>query len=251
MMSHSTPHLDNWEFSATEPWEVLSSLLETCCHDEEEEEEENTFDLEPSGAALGLEFLVLICQSDLQSFLDQSIAQNKLAGDYKPLLSRILCPSESLTWSGRMKQVCRLYSRALAQKVPALPSLRTLVGLTAQLLQLKERTGRSNSEKVEMAKFLASELQSLKLSETDLWAQLYLLEPAWLSALVSREMLTLATNLKLQPLSLRPLIDNFINCLPSIDGTGEKSEVAQVENTNNNGEEPETKPTAKSGISTS
>ena len=185
MMSHRTPHVNDWEFSATEPWEVLSNLLETC-YSSPEEEEETADPLQSSGAALGLEFLVLVCRLDLENYLAQSIAHNRLAGDYRPLLASILCPSDSLGWGGRMKQLCKLFSRAVAEKVPALPTVRCLVALTAQLLQLKERTGDSNSQKVEMAKFLASELQPLGLSETQLWAQLYLLEPSWLSALVSR-----------------------------------------------------------------
>ena len=236
-LSQKIPHVDNWEFSATEPWEVLSSLLESCCQEEEEESDH----MESSGAALGLEFLVLICRADLENYLEQSRAQNKLAGDYQPLLARILCPSDSLSWSGRMKQVCKLYSRAVAQRVPALPSLRSLVGLTAQLLQLKERTRDSNSQKVEMARFLAAEFQPLSLSETDLWAQLYLLEPAWLSALVSREMLSLSTNIKLQSLSLRPILNNFVDATTSIDCAEVKSEVVQPvaarANRNNNEEE--------------
>ena len=233
MMSHNTPHIGTWEFSVTEPWEVLSSLLETCC----QEEQEDTDQLESSGAALGLQFLVLIFRLDLENYLEHSRAQNKLAGDYRPLLARVLCPSDSLGWCGRMKQVCRLYSRAVAQKVPGLPSLRCLVGLTGQLLQLKERTEDSNTGKVEMARYLAAEFHPLDLSETDLWAQLYLLEPAWLSALVSREMLSLATNIKLEPLSLRPVINNFLHVIPNTDNTGTEDESENVS---------EAKPAAKS-----
>ena len=249
MMSHRTPHVEvNWEFSATEPWEVLCNLLQSCSH----EEEETADHLESSGAALGLEFLVLVCRLDLQNYLDYSLAQNKLAGDYRPLLASILCPSDSLSWSGRMRQLCKLYSRAVAEKVPALPSLRSLVGLTAQLLQLKERTGDSNSQKEEMAKFLAFQLHPLGLGETDLWAQLYLLEPAWLSALVSREMLSLATNIKLQPVSLRPILDNFSSGSLSLDSVEGKSEVKPpltARAFNNNEEESETKPDTKSAMS--
>ena len=249
MMSHNTPHVGTWEFSVTEPWEVLSSLLETCC----QEEQEDTDQLESSGAALGLQFLVLIFRLDLENYLEHSRAQNKLAGDYRPLLARVLCPSDSLGWCGRMKQVCRLYSRAVAQKVPGLPSLRCLVGLTGQLLQLKERTEDSNTGKVEMARYLAAEFHPLDLSETDLWAQLYLLEPAWLSALVSREMLSLATNIKLEPLSLRPIINNFLEVIPNADSDEVKSEVEEPLTVqavrNNNEEESETKPAAKSSKS--
>ena len=240
MMTHKTPHVGTWEFSATEPWEVLASLLESCCHQEESEDS-----LQSSGAALGLEFLVLVCRLDLQNYLDQSIADNRLAGDYRPLLASILCPSDSTCWSGRMKQLCRLYCRAVAEKVPALPSVRTLLALAAQLLQQKERTAVSNSQKEEMAKFLAFELQPLELSETELWAQLYLLEPAWLSALVSRELLSLLTNIKLQPVSLRPIMENFLHAIPGRNSNEGKSEMKQpltVRAINNN-EEKSMKPT--------
>ena len=249
MMSHRTPHIDNWEFSATEPWEVLSSLLESCCSSPEEEEEAAD-PLQSSGAALGLEFLVLVCRLDLENYLAQSIAHNRLAADYRPLLANILSPSDSLAWGGRMKQLCKLFSRAVAEKVPALPTVRCLVALTAQLLQLKERTGDSNTQKVEMAKFLATELQLLGLGETQLWAQLYLLEPAWLSALVSREMLSLATNIQLQPVSLRSIMDHFVEASPSLDSAEGKSELkqpltVQALNNNENESESETKPATK------
>lgn len=225
MMSHKTPHVGNWEFSVTEPWEVLSNLLESCVN---EKQDYHGDPLEVSGPAMALEFLVLVCHYDLDNYLEESLAQNRLSSDYQALLVRIFCPSDSACFSRRMQQLCKFYSRAVAGAVPALETLRALLGLTAQVLQLKERTDNSNSHKEDIASFLAFEFHRLELSENSLWAELYLLEPSWLSALVSREILSLAANKKIQRVSLRPLLTSFVYSNTIIKTDEVRSNTAQT-----------------------
>ena len=222
MMSHKTPHVGNWEFSVTEPWEVLSNLLESCVT---EKQDDHGDPLDVSGPAMALEFLVLVCHYDLDNYLEESLNQNRLRSDYQPLLVRIFCPSDSACFSRRMQQLCKFYSRAVAGAIPALETFRALLGLTAQVLQLKERTDNSNSHKEDIASFLAHEFHRLELSENSLWAELYLLEPSWLSALVSREILSLAANKKIQRVSLRPLLTSFVysNTIIKTDEVGSDS----------------------------
>ena len=143
MLSHKTPHVGRWEFSVTEPWETVSSLLESSVSHGK------------PGPALALKFLVLVFQSDLQSYLEDSLDQNRLSSEYQPLLACVLCPSDSTSWSRRMQHLCQFYIRAVEDNLPVLETVRALVGLTAQLLQLKERAGDSNTYKLEMARFLA------------------------------------------------------------------------------------------------
>ena len=79
------------------------------------------------------------------------------------------------------------------------------------MISFKEWSGKSNSDKTEMASFLASQLKMLELGTTELWAQVFLLEPSWLSSMVSREMLSSITNIKLPSTGLRPLVNNFVD----------------------------------------
>ena len=227
MLSHDTPNVGTWEFSATEPWDVLSSILESAVTEEDGNQ------LEESGPVLALRFLENVCHQDLDSYLAYSLAKDRLGSDYRPLLARILCPSGSTSFSGNMKFLCKFYCRAVAKGVPALASIRSLLGLASQILQLKERNLTDNSNKEEMAKFLAFELQKLELSASCEWSQLYMLEPAWLSALVSRARLFLVTNTKPHRLSLRPLLTSLAGP-PHISSLTEENENLVAANTNNN-----------------
>ena len=200
ILSFSTPHLDKWRFSNTEPWDFLRDLLEKSIN--QSSTDENSNQEENSGNVLVLKFLAQVCQSDLEQVVDVSVAEDNLSTEYKPLLGRILCPTESVGWSKRMQQLCQYYCRALTGVCAALSPVRQLVGLTAQMIHFKERSGESNSAKVEMAKFLAHQIKMLELGTTELWAHLFLLEPSWLSSLVSREMLSSITNIKLPATAL-------------------------------------------------
>ena len=231
MLSNKRPYVGTWEFSVTEPWETVSCLLESSVSHGK------------PGPALALKFLVLVFQSDLQNYLEDSLDQNRLSSEYKPLLASVLCPSDSTSWSRRMQHLCQFYTRAVKDNLPVLETVRALVGLTAQVLQLKERSGDSNTHKLEMARFLAFQFQQLGLGERSLWAQLYLLEPAWLPALVSREMISLATNVKLNKLSLRTLVQNFVNVVPS-DSAEENSPprlMVKINTNNNDADLPQAK----------
>ena len=208
MLSFSTPYVKNWKFSNTEPWDFLRDVLEKSIN--ESFTEENSNQDEKSGNVLVLQFLGQVCQSDLEQLLDVSMTQDQVRTDYKPLLGRVLCPSEAVGWSKRMQQLCQYYRRAVAGNCAALSPIRRLIGLSAQMISFKERSGKSNSDKTEMANFLASQLKMLELGTSELWAQIFLLEPSWLSSMVSREMLSSITNIKLPSNGLRPLINNFV-----------------------------------------
>jgi len=71
-------------------------------------------------------------------------------------------------------------------------SLRTLVGLAAQLAAHKERTSEpstSNQIKIEMARWLAGQLVVLGLSGQRMTEELFMLKPDWLSSLLSTALL--------------------------------------------------------------
>ena len=60
-----------------------------------------------------------------------------------------------------------------------------MVGQIAQLLQLSERRRADNRDKVELARCLGSGMAAAGLDQERLAAELFLVQPAWLSAAVS------------------------------------------------------------------
>ena len=114
----------------------------------------------------------------------------------KPLIGHVLCPTQNIGWSKNYQSLVQLYVKAVSHDLREadLSSLRKLVGFAAQVLQFKDRTKKSNSLKEEISRDMARQLLRLNLSERRLWAELYLLEPSWLSAQVSSEMISIQTN---------------------------------------------------------
>jgi len=214
LMSKTRPYLDRWEFESTEPWEFLSGVIESCLSNQEEEME----DIEHSGYSLLLKFLTEICYSDMTRYSDYLITQDSLEPDYRPVLARILFPSESVGWSRRVEKLVKLYIHGVSINMVEsnLVCVRKLVGLAAQLLQYSERSSKSsqsNSKKLEMARALAIQLSKTTLTMERLWMELYLLQPTWLSAMVSREYLAKSCNVPFKDDSpaLRSLISTFID----------------------------------------
>ena len=175
LMSKTRPHLDKWEFDSGEPWEFLSGVLECIIADQEEEE-----DTECSGHSLLLQFLTEVCLSDLTRYCDYLVTQDRLECDYKPVLARILFPSESVGWSRRVERLCKLYMEGVTSNISEinLSCFRKLVGLAAQLIQYSERSSKSaqsNSKKLDMATFISIQFSQSPLSMKRLWMELYLL----------------------------------------------------------------------------
>merc|ERR1719273_532251 len=77
--------------------------------------------------------------------------------------------------------------------------------------------------KVEMARWLASQLIVLGLSEQRLSEELFMLKPDWLSSLLSTALLDRLCG-KQTPPSLRYLISNFINIPLDMDANKENEE---------------------------
>lgn len=210
LMSKTRPHLDRWEFDCGEPWEFLSGVIETCLGGQE--------DAETSGQSLLLQLLTEICLSDLTRWYDCQVAMDTLDSDYRPVLARVLFPSESVGWSRRVERLCKLYMEGLTSNMAEtdLSCLRKLVGLAAQLIQFYERSSKnsqSNSKKLEMARFLALQLSQSSLTTERLWVELYLMQPTWLAALVSRQFLAKICNypLKDEIPALRSIISSFLD----------------------------------------
>ena len=218
LMSIHRPHLDlapgrRWEFDPEEPWAFLQAAIEGASRAEEAGEE-------AAGPLLLLQFLTELLTRDLAAWQEEQAAADSLAVGWRPLLAHILFP-HTAAWGRRLERLCRLYSAAPG------PALRALVGLAAQLLSHKERVAArgSNESKVEMARCLAALLAGKGLGAERLGAevspvhlhvpltpQLYLLQPAWLAALVSSALLhRLYGREEGETTSLRSLITGFIN----------------------------------------
>eukprot|EP00092_Neocalanus_flemingeri_P019112 GFUD01020702.1.p1 GENE.GFUD01020702.1~~GFUD01020702.1.p1 ORF type:complete len:1318 (+),score=442.38 GFUD01020702.1:70-3954(+) len=237
LMSKTRPHLDKWEFDCGEPWEFLRSVIESCVtsQDQSGPSRDSPLDMEESsGPSLLLSLLTEICESDMTSWYDHLVTTDNLDPDYKPILAQVLFPTESVGWSRRVERLCKLYMEGLTSSMPEtdLSCIRKLVGLAAQLIQFKERSSKnshSNSKKLEMAHYMAFQLSQFPLSQERLWAELYLLQPTWLAALVSRQFLAKMCNKssKDEAPALRSLIANFIDTEiefhdPTVPGTDEE-----------------------------
>jgi len=120
-----------------------------------------------------------------------------------------------------------LYARSLvSQSFQLSSSLRTMVGLAAQLASRKERASEpsnSNKIKVEMARWLASQLGVLGISEQRMSEELFMLKPDWLSALLSTALLDRLCGRQREksPPSLRYLINNYIDVPLKMDANKE------------------------------
>jgi len=227
LMARKRPHVDTlvkkWEFDPQEPWVFFESMVEKVLKEEESKDSE--------GAALCLQLLVQLLEKDMQSWFNMQLESDNLSiPNWRPLLSHILFPQSSVSWGRRMEHLCSLYARSLAsQSYQLSSSLRSMVGLAAQLVAHKERSSdpsNSNQMKLEMARWLASQLVVLGLSEQRLSEELFMLKPDWLSSLLSTALLDRLCGKQREktPPSLRYLISNFINIPLDMDANKENEE---------------------------
>lgn len=122
-------------------------------------------------------------------------------------MAHVLFPQGEVSWSWRLEKLCTAYSRVRNTH------LRTLIGLSAQLLSHNERLTNKphNTSKLAMGRYLATQLVDL---DTDkLKVELYLLQPAWLPAIISSTLLWKLCNkpIQIELPSLRSLINGFVN----------------------------------------
>ena len=224
MFSKSTPHVDKWEFNPMDPLNLLENLIEECISHSKNNNESldssgslNRSDKQSStGSSLVLKLFTLICDIDLNNWFDWNVKNNSIDTDYKPFIACVLCPNDGISWSKGYQGILKIYCKAIAVRLPEedMGSVRKIVGFAAQVLQFKDLISKSrqNDLKLEMANFLARQMMSLSLDENILWGELFLLEPTWLSALVSRSMLSITTHTPLNDhVSLRSIVTKFVD----------------------------------------
>ena len=216
LMSRVRPHVDpgpgrKWEFDIREPWLFLESLLErtaaaantsrsSSATEPDSEEREG-------GPGLLLSFLVTVLERDLAGWRLEHVTSDSLTTEWRPLVAHVLFPSTTTSlWDKRLDRLCCLYSQAPS------PALRSLVSLAAQLLACRERKTAGNEGKLRLASCLAQHLATAELDTERLGAELYLLQPSWLPALVSSALLSRMTGQQEAEVpSLRLLVNSFID----------------------------------------
>jgi len=222
LMARKRPHVDTlgkkWEFDPQEPWVFIETMIEKVLKEEEG----------CAGAALCLQLIVQLLEKDMQGWFDAQVESDSLSiPNWRPLVSHILFPQSSVAWGRRLERLCSLYARSLEnQSIKLISSLRTLVGLAAQLAAHKERTSEpstSNQIKIEMARWLAGQLVVLGLSGQRMTEELFMLKPDWLSSLLSTALLDRLCGRQREksPPSLRYLITNYINVPLNMDANKE------------------------------
>jgi len=211
LMSKTRPHLDKWEFDCREPWDFLKTLI--CCILEEDNQPHS-----PTGDSLVFKFLIKLCELDMNNWYDHVVAEDCLESEYKPILARILFPSEPIGFTKRIEMLCNLYVEAIVRNIneDLLTYIRNVVGLASQLIQFSERSSKhshSNAGKLDIASNLAKQFSNISMTSSRLWAELYLLQPTWLAALVSRKYLENISNFPIndETAALRILISSFLN----------------------------------------
>jgi len=225
LMARKRPHVDTlakkWEFDPQEPWVFIETMIEKVLKEEE------SF----PGAALCLQLMVELLEKDMQGWFNAQLESDSLSiPNWRPLVSHILFPQTSVAWGRRLEHLCSLYARSLvSQSFELSSSLRRMVGLAAHLAAHKERGSEpstSNQIKIEMARWLASKLVVLGLSEQRLSEELFMLKPDWLSSLLSTTLLDRLCGRQRgkSPPSLRYLITNFINVPLRMDANKENEE---------------------------
>ena len=236
VFSKETPHVGKWEFNPEEAFIFLDNVIETCIGRSSKDNSDTSGsssgadnssndsknDGDSHGYSLVLKLFTVICELDLNNYFDHIKEEDRLDVSYKPFLACVLCPRSNIAWSKSYQRLLKLYSKALSFKAPEedMVNIRKLVGLAAQILQFKDRTAASqqNSLKLELARDLAFQLAAVSLPDTRLWCELYLLEPGWLAALVSRAMLEISTNTAAADtaVSLRSTLATFVDAELSV-----------------------------------
>ena len=235
IFSKATPYVGKWEFNAMDPWNFLQTTIENCIdncvlYNSNDSGGDNLSDIsgdgdesksklfaDTMGYSLLLKLFTEICETDMNNWFTHITEQDNIDfADYKPFLACVLCPKDNVGWSKQYQILVNLYVKAISMNSHEtdLVNVRKLVGLSAQILQLRDRAEKNNRNKLklEMSKSLAFQLTSINLSEQRLWCELYLLEPAWLSSLVSRAMLGITTNTDIkEAVSLRSTITRFVD----------------------------------------
>ncbi len=233
MFSKATPYVGKWEFNPMDPWNLLQTTIENCidnCTSKNRNDsggdslsdisgdgDESKLFADSMGSSLVLKLFTEICETDMNNWFNHITAKDTIDfADYKPFLACVLCPNDSVGWSKQYQILVNLYIKAISMNSyeTDLANIRKLIGLSAQILQFRDRAEKSNRNKLklELSKSLAFKLTSINLSEQRLWCELYLLEPAWLSSLVSRSMLSITTNTDIkEAVSLRSTITRFVD----------------------------------------
>jgi len=233
MFSKATPYVGKWEFNPMDPFHFLQTAIENCIEngtrkdrndsggdglsDISGEDDESILFADTLGYSLLLKLFTEICETDMNNWYSHITEEDTIDfTDYKPFLACVLCPNDNVGWSKQYQILVNLFIKAISMNCHEtdLVNVRKLIGLSAQILQFKDRaeTNNRNKLKLEMAKSLAFQLTSLNLSEHRLWCELYLLEPSWLSSLVSRSMLGITTNTDIkETVSLRSTITRFVD----------------------------------------
>ena len=197
LMSRVRPHVDpgpgrKWEFDIREPWLFLESLLERTAAAANTSRSSSATEPDTEegegGPGLLLRFLVTVLERDLAGWRHEHVESDSLTTEWRPLVAHVLFPSITTSlWDKRLDRLCCLYSQAPC------PALRSLVSLAAQLLSARERRTASNEGKLRLASCLAQHLATAELDTERLGAELYLLQPSWLPALVTSALLSRLT----------------------------------------------------------
>lgn len=232
LMSSTVPDKSNWELGVKEPWEFLVTVVEGCIAANSQETssvseseiipwEEKDQSVGQNGSwSLMLRLIVELLDTDLKNWFEDLLNTDvgiDMTGGNCPLVASVIWPAEIIEWSKRLEKLCTWYVSGVGGFLSEqdLESLRKMIGLAAQVIQMKERSREvtyHNINKNEMATCLARELNRITLASDDLWAELYLLEPAWLSALVSAELLAKQTNkTSVKVPTLRSIVDKYVN----------------------------------------
>ena len=229
MFSRETPYVGKWEFNPNDPWEFLETTIEKCIKysqnnnnysdssgDISEEIDDKKALHNSNGFSLLLKLFTIICESDMNNWFNYITEQDTIDFTaYKPFLACVLCPKDNVGWSKQHQSLIKLYVKAISlnSQETDLVNVRKLIGLAAQILQYKDRVDNSHNRlKLELSTCLAFQLTSINLSEQRLWCELYLMEPSWMSSLVSRFMLGISTNTDIkEAVSLRSTITRFVD----------------------------------------
>jgi len=218
IFSKTRPNVAHWKFDSSEPWNFIEHMVEISLSKLEASGEVSSDD----GAILVLQLIVYIVEKDLNFHFDSMIEEDSLSGDVKPILSQILFTDDSPKLNYRLEFLSKTLVKLFTEKnsEPLRVPLRKLVGFSAQLVQFQERiskTSVTNSLKLELSSFLATQIgyifENSKATPEVVWSQLYLLQPTWLSTLVSGFCMSKVTTkafLEEAP-SLRSVIQGFIN----------------------------------------
>jgi len=228
VFSFATPHVGKWVFDPLEPWHYIKENIEDLLNEgmdttnstidsDNDAFLDNNIKLVDDGKTKVLKFFTFICEIDLKNWFEHCLSNNKSNFTYKPFLACVLCPVDNISISKNTQSLIKLFIKSITcdQTGEVAIHLRKLVGLTAQMLHnFKDRIDKSgkNKLKLQFAKDLAFDVLQANLPADQLWSELTVMEPSWLSALVSRELLSISNNLRLPDIhSMRDIITQFVD----------------------------------------